>query len=230
MTANEIWRFALSLSVAFPAIAAIIRFWKIDKAYRPFLVYLFVSLLNELLMGLFIVPQTQSKDLINLNTNIFDLFEAIILLVQFKYWKRFDRYSKIFFVLLVAIIFGWVLENLIIDISYHFHVVFLISYSFLTVLLSVQTINHIIVNENRVQLIKNPRFVICIALIIFFIYTIFVYTLMAMGIRVYDKALMTKIFAIQVYINAFTNLLYGIAVCLIPNLTLSKDLFKDMPL
>src|SRR5579871_851931 len=107
MSADDVWRFVLSLSVAFPAVAGIIRFKKIDSSYAPLLIYFFVSLVNELIMGILIVPN--NKRIVVLNWTLFNLFETIILLVQFYYWKRFDRYKKIFPILLGLDIGIWVI-------------------------------------------------------------------------------------------------------------------------
>ena len=228
MTEVEIWRFLLSLSVAFPAMVGALRFKKIDAIYNPLLFYIFLSLVNELLMGFLIVPQSKTKTLILINNNLFYLFEAIIFLVQFKYWGRFQVYSKLFPEMLIALVFGWTFENLIVYKISHFHVYFLIAYSFFLVLLAVQTINHIIVNDSRLSLLKNPKFIICVAIIIFFIYTIFVYTLMAKGLDNENKKLVAKVFGIQVYINAIANILYGIALLFVQKKVSGRDLFKDL--
>ncbi|MBS1667781.1 MAG: hypothetical protein JST58_10425 [Bacteroidetes bacterium] len=225
MTADEIWRFVISLSVAFPAIVGLIRIKKIDKAYYSLFIYIIVSLLSELSFGL-ITQQSKSMTIVIINW--FNLFEAIILLTQFKFWEHFDLYTKLFPELIIAVIVGWIFENLFLHNLSHFHVYFLIAYSFLLVLLSVQTINHIIVNESRVPLIKNPKFIICVAIIIFFTYTIFVYTLMAKGIDAENKKMMSNIFSIKVYVNAFANILYGIALLFVQKKVSGKDLFKDL--
>ena len=227
MTAEELWRFALSLSsVAFPLIVIIFRFKKLDRVYYPFLIYILVSFLNELFVGLVIGPHNVNS--VSIDINLFNLFEAIVLLLQFKYWKRFDLYSKLFPELIFAIIFGWAFENLIIYSLTHFNVFFLIAYSFILVLLAVQTINHIIVNESRVSLLKSPIFIICVAIITFFIYTIFVYTLMAKGIDSENRHMMIKVFSIKVYVNALANILYGIALLFAQKKVSGKDLFKDL--
>ena len=89
---GETFRFILSMSVAFPAIAGVIRFRQIEPSYRPFLVYVFVSLLNELIVGFVILNISKEANIMNLN--LFNLFEAIILLVQFYYWERFGKVKK----------------------------------------------------------------------------------------------------------------------------------------
>jgi hypothetical protein len=233
MSVDEIWRFIFSLSAAFPAIASIIQFKKANPLYRPFFVYSIVSLINELCVGVFIIRL--GKQALNINNNLFVLFEALILFTQFYYWRKLKERKKIFQALIIATLVGWATENIIANNISHFHPVFIIAYSFLLVLLSVQTINFIIVNEARQPLIKNAKFIICTAMVVFFVYNIFVQAFMSSmvktvdGIKVYDKELVANIFAIQVYINAFTNILYGIAVCLVPRKISEKDFFKSMP-
>jgi hypothetical protein len=226
MMAEALRNFIFSLSVAFPAIAGLIRFRKVGFSYRPFLIYLFVSLLNELLEGLLVIPNSRKGKVIDYN--LFNLFEAVILLSQFYYWGHFERYKKIFPALLIAVVCGWLFENFIAYDIYHFNAVFLVSYSFILVLLSVQNINHIIANQSRLPLIKNPIFIICVTMIVFFIYNIFVYTLLAKGIANDNKKLVLQVFGIQVYINALANILYGIAVCFIPSKNTNKNLFMDL--
>lgn len=226
MTGETFLRFILSMSIAFPAIAGAMRFRKIGSSYRPFLIYVFVSLLNELIVGFLILPISKEANV--MNWNLFNLFEASILLVQFYYWERFGRVKKIFPFLLIVFICGWVLENLMIHNIYHFNYIFLIAYSFTLVMLSVQTINYIIVNVGRQSLTKNAMFIICTGMVIFFIYNIFVFTLLAKGPKNFPKTLMWNIYSIRTYVNAFVNILYGIGVCFIPKKITGKDLFRDL--
>jgi len=195
--------FLFSLTVAFPAIVGIIRYRKMERSYTPFLIYIIISLLNELLVKFAL----KSYNARNLDWQLFNLFEAVILVTQFYYWRVFSRVKRGFIIVLIILIGVWFIENLVISSIYEFNPVFLIGKPFILVLLSVQTINHIIVNQNRSPLSRNAMFIICVALVIYFIYNIFVYTLQAKGISKTDKNLMTKVFEIMVYVNAFTNLL-----------------------
>ena len=215
--------FLFSLTVAFPAIVGIIRYQKIERSYFPFLIYIIISLLNEFLVKFALI----SFNARNLDWQLFNLFEAVILVTQFYYWKVFSRFKRGFILVLIFLIGLWFIENLVISSIYKFNPVFLIAKPFILVLLSVQTINHIIVNQNRSPLNRNAMFIICVALVIYFIYNIFVYTLQAKGISRTDKNLMTKVFEIMVYVNAFTNLLFGLAMCFIPEKISTKNLFPD---
>ncbi|MBC7850664.1 MAG: hypothetical protein H7Y31_13060 [Chitinophagaceae bacterium] len=218
--------FLFSLTVAFPAIAGLVRLRKIERSYYPFLIYLFVSVFNELLVR-FAVP-VSSRAARTIDWHLFNLFESIILILQFYYWKVFDHFKKLFVAGFVLLIVVWIVENLVVSTILKFNPVYLIGYSFTIVLLSVQTINHIIVHQNQTSsLSRNAMFIICVGLVIFFIYNIFVFTLQAKGISKTNKVLMTKVFEIRVYINAFSNILYGIAICLIPQKISRKNFFTE---
>jgi len=216
--------FLFSMTVAFPALVGLSRMHKIERSYYPFLIYIFVSVLNELLVWFVLPPD--SRDARTLDWQLFNLFEAVVLVTQFYYWRVFSRFKSSYTVLIAVLVCGWILENLIFSNIYQFNPVYPIAKPFILVLLSVQTINHIIVNQNRSPLSRNAMFIICVALVIYFIYNIFVYTLQAKGISKTNKVLMGKVFEIMVYINAFTNILFGIAACFIPEKISRKNLFS----
>src|SRR5579871_291867 len=165
MSEEAFWKFLLSLTIAFPAIVGLIRYRKINLSYRPILIYVFFSLLSELIVGLFITHY--GKKIETVYWHSFNLFEAIILLFQFYYWKNSSRDKTILRILMLLILVVWVFENFITSSIYQFNAVYLIAYSFFLVLLSVQTINNTIVKQDSWPLVKNATFIICISLIIY---------------------------------------------------------------
>jgi len=215
--------FIFSLSILFPAVAGVFRLRNIDASYRPFLVYILISLLNELFVGLYLV--NFSKDIKTLNWQLFNLAEWIILLIQFYYWRKLKKHQYIFYVFLFFSLAGWVFENFIYSNIFAFNPVFLISYSFVLVLLSINTINYTFAQHNQ-MLSKNGLFIICVAIAIFFIYTIVVFTFLAMDTKRYDKELMQKIFDIRVYVNALANALYAVGIYYIPVSGVHEAFFK----
>jgi hypothetical protein len=221
---EQLWKFLFSLTIVLPALIGLVRYRKADTAYRPFLIYIFYSLFNELFVGLYLSGRSKNGEIIN--WEVFNLLEGLLLLIQFYYWQRFKSYRNVFFILLFATIAGWVLENFVFSSIYSFNPVFLIACSFLIILLSINTINHQVVNYNR-SISKNPIFIICVALCIYFIYNIFVFTFLAKGASNYDKKFMKNVFEIKVYINALTNILYAIGVFYIPGKTMHRRLFFE---
>ncbi|MBC7903838.1 MAG: hypothetical protein H7Y27_10460 [Gemmatimonadaceae bacterium] len=198
----------LGLSIVIAATIGLIRFRKIEKTYRPFLIYVFVSVLNEL--GSFYLAPHKESAMIDLN--LFTLFEYCILLLQFHSWKLFHGYKQLFYALLAGFVILWVTENLVISDIRRYNYAYILVHSFVMVLLGINMINRIAVNDYG-PLYRNARFIICIGLIIFFIYNIIVNTLF---LNAASKPLAIRFFNIRVYVNTFSNLLYAIAVYFMP--------------
>lgn len=224
MTREELWKFILSLAVGIPAIIGLVRLKKIDPSYYPFLVYVVISLINELFVGLTLIAQEKKYGI--LDWNLFNLFEALIFLVQFYYWQLFNRHQKLFALIFAVLVAGWLIECFVVSNMFKFNSIFLIAYSFLMLLLSVQTINRILVNQNRLPLHRNSMFILCVAMVLYFVYKIFVFTLLAVGIAKTNKQLMLQVFDILVYVNLLTNLLYGLAAWYIPKKMTVKNFFE----
>jgi hypothetical protein len=144
--------------------------------------------------------------------------------VQFHHWKVFTRHNKL--ILIIALILGvvWIAENLFYSTISSFNYVFLIAYSFVLALLSIYTINTIVVALNR-PLFKNSMFIICVGLVIYFIYTIIVFTLLLVG---GNKQVLREVFEIKVDINALVNLIYAVAVYFIPVKTKRFNFFDEI--
>jgi len=219
---NDLQKFLLSLSIIFPVVAGIIRYRNSDAGYRPFLLYIFISLFNELLVGLYL--NDFPRNVRTVNWHLFNLVECLLLLTQFYYWGRFKKQRYLFYILVVGSIMGWAFENFIFSNIYAFNYIFLIVYSFVLVLLSINTIN-IIFAQHHQLLHRNGLFIICVAMIIFFIYTIFIFLFLAMDIPG-NKVFLNKIFGIRVYINVFTNLLYAIGIYYLPVSGVHDAFFK----
>jgi hypothetical protein len=176
--------------------------------------------LNELLVGLYLNEKEKPYQIAD--WNLFNLFECLILLLQFYNWQLFPRLRKRFTGLTLLLITIWLADNFLQSTIYSFNYVFLIAYSFVLSLLSIYTINTIVVKLNRV-LFNNAMFIICVGLIIYFVYTIIVFTFLLVGT---DKDLNRGVFSIKVYVNAFVNLLYAVAVYFIPGKTKKMDFFE----
>jgi len=221
---EQLKNFLFSLTIVFPAIIGLVRYRNADTSYRPFFYYIFYSLFNELFVGLYL-SRYAGKNAATINWEIFNLMECLLLLTQFYYWRRFRSFKMLLPVLLAAALAGWATENFIVSDITAFNPVFLISYSFLVVLLSINTINHQVVNYNR-TIARNPLFIICVGFVIFFIYTIVVFTILATN-NSHNKAF-SSVFEIRVYVNALANILYAIGIYFIPRKTLlHRNIFLE---
>ena len=204
----------LLVTAALPALAGALRYRKADSRYRPFLWYVFISLLNELAVGLVnLYYGYKPVPFQIIDMQLFNLFECIVLLTQFHYWGRLQKPRNIYLVIMALLILLWLGESFIFKGLTSFKNIFLLTYSFVLALLSVSTINDTVVNAH-VPVNRNPVFIICSGLMILFIYTIIVFTFLLAGIR--DKLLLKNIFSIFTYVNILVNLIYTAGIFYVP--------------
>jgi hypothetical protein len=147
-----------------------------------------------------------------------------LIIAQFYYWRyhsRTRRWYPYFGILCVAI---WIWENLIYRDGFtEVGSVFRVSEAFILVILSINEINYLLINDNK-NLLKNARFLICAGFLIYFLYQI----LLEGSIYISSQqqgSITNKIIEVSSYINAFVNIIYGIAVWYIPKRTSLQ--FKD---
>jgi hypothetical protein len=116
----------------------------------------------------------------------------------------------------LLLLFGlvWAIENLFFGHITEFPPYFMFFYSFLTVMFSVNKINFMITHDNR-NLLRRPDFLICIGLIIFFIYKL-IYEWAYQASLFGQSSITTNIIMLFGYINALTNIIFAIAFLLIP--------------
>lgn len=206
--------FLLLVTAGLPAFAGMLRYRKADTRYRPFLWYVFISLLNELAVGLVNLYYGYKPVSFQIaDMQLFNLFECIILLIQFYCWGRLQKPRNIYMVIMALLILLWISESFIFQGFTSFKNIFLLTYSFVLALLSVSTINDTVVNAH-VPINRNAVFIICSGLIILFIYTIIVFTFLLAGIK--DKLFLKNIFSIFTYINIVVNVIYTAGILYVP--------------
>lgn len=199
----------LSFSIIIPVVMGLIRMSRIRVSYQPFLLFLLLAFTAEM-VGFISVKIIRNN---YITTNIYTLVEAIVISYIFFAWGYFKEHKFLFRMVLTVYVVVWTLENLILgDLESQICSYFIFMYSLVTVLLSINEINYLI--AERGNLFKNAKFMICIGFII-----ICVYSLITEGTQLIDPdnaPLSNKIFAFYVYINAFVNIVYAVAVYFIP--------------
>lgn len=201
----------LSQSILFPLIAGLIRLRRIDKSYQPFYILLVVGFVNELISE-YIIKFIHISNAPA--SNIYSLIEWLLILWLFQVWGSLRTWKKIYFALVLLSCTIWVTENLIFGHFRDFSPYFRIFSAFLIVLLSVNKINFMITHDNH-SLLRQPRFLICIGFIIYFIYKIifeWAYQTSLFGVT----DITTTIIFLEAYINALTNVIFAIALLMIP--------------
>jgi hypothetical protein len=196
-----------SLSIGIGGMAGWVRFKKIDPVFLPFLLLLWAGTLAEG-TGLLLMHYGYS------NTSVYNLFalaESVLLYYQFKKWTVLRPGAVMPVALLLLLC--WLLELLLRPFG-DFCSYFIIFYSFVTVFLSISTINQHIYEEHT-PLFKNPVFVICFAFIIYFSFSALTETFWVFGLE-QSASFRLHMHALLNYINLTCNLLYAIAVLWMP--------------
>ena len=203
--------FLVSQSILIPFIAGLIRWRRVVRGYQPFFILIVLGVITEAINGYLIKILHHSNAI---PANIFSLTECILIAWQFHVWGLLQSRKPVFYGLLVAFFLIWVYEDLVLGNITGFPPYFRFLYSFLTVLLSVNKINFMITHYNR-NLLRRPDFLICIGLIVFFIYKIlyeWAYQASLFG----QSKIILNIIMMFGSINAFTNIIFAIAFLLIP--------------
>jgi hypothetical protein len=200
----------LSLIVLIAGIIGAIRYKKIDSAYYPFLYFLWLGGLNEILSLTLIKLGLYSTA----NSNIYVLLEALLLTYFFKQLGIFRRDKTLYIVLMTAHILIWVFEVLLIRGIMESALYARIFFSFAIVLMSISCINQMLTSQ-RTPLKKNALFIICIGFIIFFTYKVLVNSFWLYGLK-QSRSFVLNIYTILIYINLFCNLIYALATLWIP--------------
>lgn len=198
--------FGFSISVA--AIVGWIRVKQISPIYYPFLICIWLALLNETLS--FVLEKAGLYS--NVNNNIYVLGESLLISWQFQKWKLLSR--KMFIIVMAGLILTWTIENIIINSIFNITSYYRILYSFLIVLMSITQLNVLIARERK-SLFKNSAFLLCIGFIIYYTYKVLVEMFWLYGLNS-GSGFRKSVYAILLYLNFFVNLIYALAVLWMP--------------
>jgi hypothetical protein len=217
---NKDFLFLMSMTVLFPFISGLVRLRMISRLYRPFLLLIATGVLSEIISRIAINYFRNNAVVLN----IFSLTECLLIIAQFYYWRyhsRTRRWYPYFGILCIGI---WIWENIFYRNGFvEVGTVFRVSEAFILVILSINEINYLLINDNK-SLLKNARFLICAGFLIYFLYQI----LLEGSIYISSQqkgSIANRIIELSSYINAFVNIIYGIAVWYIPKRTSLQ--FKD---
>lgn len=156
-------------SISLAAIIGWLRYKNLDPDFFPFLILITMGLVNETIS--YIVIGMKKSNAVNFN--IYTLLELLLLTWQFQKWKLFGKkaiWAKT--IALTGIVF-WLAENFLVNSIRSFNSYFLIFSAYIIVLMSITMINRLALKENNL-LIKNPIFLICLGLLLFFTYAVLV--------------------------------------------------------
>jgi len=207
---NETLVLVSSFSLVFAAVIGWIRFKKINPAYYPFLLCLWIGLVNEIIS--FIVIRNGKSNA--LNSNIYVLVESVLITWQFKKWGIFERHKNIFYLLILIFLLVWITENFIVSKINYFSSYFRIVYSSALTLLSINQLNALLIREKK-NILNNSVFLICVGFVLYYTYKVLVEAFWLYGLN-NSRDFRNNIYLILAYINLVANLIYAVAVLWMP--------------
>lgn len=204
---NKYQAFLLSLSIIAPVITGVIRYRSIPASYYPLIYLLLIGFANEIICYLFFYHSSNAVP-----NNIYFLCEFLLLTWQFHNWKNILRHVGVFLLLLLLMALLWLSENILFGTITVFNPAFQVCYSLVLVLLAVNQLNWLVVNVRR-KILVNTKFIVSVAVIIFFSYKVLT------EIFYYyapDNPVKNNIFVIESYLNVGYNIMLTIAIICIP--------------
>lgn len=200
----------LSFSIFFAALAAAIRFKKIDPAYYPFIFCTWLASVNE--VASFLLSYNHKS---NVHTNnVYVLAEVLLITWQFKRWGYAFKKTLVYGLVILLIVVAWIFETASAADSFGLHFYYRLCYAVMIVAISLN-INKRLVTSHKQTLLKSPVFLICTGYIIFFIFKILTDAFWLYKIKSSD-AFLYALYFIMAAVNCFVNLLFLIAVLWIP--------------
>jgi len=199
-------------SVIILGAVAMLKWKQVHRSYYYFLSAMILGCVNEILS--FVLVYGLHVRSTSINNNIFVLLEAILLVMFFREAPNFRKHKTLLIGLIAALSLWWIYENIFLGRLYSISFYFRIIYSFVIVLLSIGYLNNLL-GRIRSHILKNPDFLICSGLIIYFTYKILVEMFWLYGLNS-SPAFRNMVYSILVYINLFCNTIYTIAILWMP--------------
>jgi len=196
----------LASSIFISGIIGIVKFNQIPNQYRPFIYLIWVGCFNEA-VGVYFAYRYHNNIVPNI---IYTLCESLLLLWFFKKLGMFENRKKWLIFLIVLFIVMWFANSFLTgrfgdQFTFYFDGV----YAFCVVILSIQVINGLLFTEK--ELLKNPAFLICIGLMIFFSYQIIDRAFRLVGLK-NSEDFRKSVSQLLHIINFLVNLIFALAV------------------
>lgn len=189
---------------------AIFKFAK-HPEFRPFFYLVFLGALTDI--GTKIVwhfhPEFNNLGIIN----IFILLQFYLIIFQLYKWKFLKRESFTGYTALALITIGWVYETWHRNFNGSIDKYSLIFSAFFIVIFITVFINRLVF-EKITNLLKDPRFLISIGILVYFTIVVFVYSFLEPGRH--SDPFTNDLWYIHNYFNIFTNLIYAYGLICLP--------------
>ncbi len=202
------WSIVLNHSIVLAAIAGIVRVKYILKRYLPFLLFVWLALVNET-VSVWLVEQHQSNDI---NSNIYVLCEYLILLYQFYKWGGCPAKKLSFFAGFGIAV--WITDNFILHSIAENNSLFRSVYALILLFFSIDRMNSVIVFQNR-NLLLNTVFLVSASFLLYYGCKLFVEIFHLYHVN-FSNLFYTYVWLTLSVINCIANIVYAIAILCIP--------------
>lgn len=208
MPLSYYWALAFSYTIGIAAIIGTVRFRKILKSYRLFVVFAWLGLVSELVSTVLIEIRHNNS----VAANIYVLFEPLVLLGLFYEWRAFNK--TMFLILTGSLVTIWVGENLVFGTITRINSFYRLVYALVLVVVSIDQINVTMMHERK-SLLRNSKFIICCLFTLYFAFraTCEVFYFVPMKL---SPQFSRSLFLIIICVNLFVNLGYALAALWIP--------------
>jgi hypothetical protein len=207
---KAIYLFLLGEFELLPLVIGLVRYRRLGKMYRPFLLMLVLAVLNQLVSYIFL----KTMHLNSVPNNVYGLLEWILVAWQFHVWGLLRQRKLVFYLLVVLVSLIWVVEDLVLGGIKDYPPYFQVFDAFVIVLMSVGKINFMITHDDR-NLSGNPVFLICIGFIILFIYEIVLEWAYQMSLQGATETTNRIIIGFS-YVDVLVNIIFAVALWKIP--------------
>ena len=201
--------FVYNSGLMLAAAAGISRYRSIDLRYKPFVWYIILGFINELLS---LACSIWFKTTV-INNNLFMLLELIILNLQFEFWavSAKERPGYRFASVLFCAVY---LAESVITRWEHSLFYFSVLYCFYLVMCGTRQLAAIVLSGEKPGY-KNPEFIVCCGIIFYFCLRIIIEAFWLYGLHK-SSFFRNEVYVILMCVNLFVNILYLYATLWIP--------------
>jgi len=198
----------LAYSILLPAITGMVRYKSVLKDFRPFFWLLWLGVINETLSILSIYSIRSNS----VNSNIYVFLEFCFILLLYYRWR--EGRPRQFIILGILGLLVWLSDNILMHHITENNSLFRMFYSFVIVLLSIDTINWILVFDTS-PVYKNPIFLIAFAFVFYYAFKGYLESFNVLHIGL-SSELLNNLWKILYIVNVVVNLVFTAAILCMP--------------
>ncbi len=200
--------YLMAMIIAIPAIIGLINIKKINTIYWPIIFICVLALINE---NISLFQRLNNR--INFTaSNIYFLINSLLFLILFHNWNLFIKSKKLFQVLFILLVVFWSIDNFYFSLINKYPIFYRLFFANLVVVLATININKLIYSVKG-NLLANPQFLICVAIIIFYTMRILSFSFSLLKL---SMPFQTAVSDIGKYSATIYNILILIAVLCLP--------------